>query len=230
VLLATRRPGFEPCASLAVPLGLVAVSPVLCGHAGDGIFAPVEIVHVVAVSAWLGGPVALLVALRATRAEAAAGAAVLPFRAPVRVAALATGAGQTLARLPAVSALGDTAYGRLILVKLTLFTALLVFGARNRCVLQPRLVSGGAAPCSAARSDGSSGSRSPRSRRPACSREPRRRAEPDVGSRTRNALATCRRRARNPGAPPWRPCFDRCAGRLTGPPIRRAWMASGGDP
>jgi len=55
--------------ALAVPLGALALLPALSGHAGTEqpawLWLPGNIVHVVAASAWIGGLVALVVALRA---------------------------------------------------------------------------------------------------------------------------------------------------------------------
>jgi copper transport protein len=139
--------------ALAVPLGALALLPALSGHAGTEqpawLWLPGNIVHVVAASAWFGGLVALVVALRAatgalepadrTRLLAAVVGRFSALAGIAVAALLATGVLQGLLAVGAVHELWDTAYGRAVLVKLAAFAGLVALGAVNRQRLLPRL-------------------------------------------------------------------------------------------
>jgi copper transport protein len=154
----TLRPATVGAAGMAMPAGRSAAAlrlgplfalaflPALSGHAGTEaptwVMLPANVVHVVCISAWLGGIVAMLVALRAgtgaleppDRSRLLA-AAVGRFSAAAGVAfalILASGIAQSLVALDAWSQLLHTAYGRAVLVKLVLFTTLVGLGAVNR--------------------------------------------------------------------------------------------------
>ncbi|MFD9000687.1 copper resistance CopC/CopD family protein [Streptomyces sp. NPDC059582] len=111
----------------------LAASWAMAEHASTGlqpgIAMPVDIVHLLAVAAWLGGLVTLLVALYRTPADTPVGAAAVRRFSTVAfgsvVALVLTGVYQSWRQLGAWSAFTDTTYGQLLLVKIGL-VALLV--------------------------------------------------------------------------------------------------------
>jgi copper transport protein len=155
-----------------VGLGIVgcalALTPALGGHARTqspaALLVPADVVHVVGMSAWLGGLAFLLFAVPAatrslepadrTRMLAAALARFSPL-ALVSVAALAgTGVLQALIEVRTLDALTGTAFGRAVLIKAVLLAILIGLGAVNRQRVVPalrRLAAGGAAPGDAGR-------------------------------------------------------------------------------
>ncbi|MEI6447506.1 MAG: CopD family protein [Actinomycetes bacterium] len=137
---------------VAPPLAFLAAVPALSGHATThsptGVLAAANIVHVVAVSAWTGGVVAMLVcALPASRAVGRSGGRLalssLERFSSVALGAVAvvvlTGILQSLLVLDSVSMLVDSAYGRALLAKIALLAGLLVLGAVHRLVVLPRM-------------------------------------------------------------------------------------------
>jgi len=147
---APRRRG--PRWLLALPLGYLIVAPALSGHASatdQWLLVPSDIVHVAAMSAWVGGLAMLVFALpRATRElEPADRTAVLAqcvtrfsTVAVVAVAALvATGVVQSAVQLDAFRDLWESAFGRAVLVKSALLLVLLGLGAYNRQRTRPQL-------------------------------------------------------------------------------------------
>ena len=146
----------------------LALTPALAGHAHTqspvAVLVPADVIHVVAMSAWLGGLVYLLFAVpAATRTLDPAGrtrllAATLQRFSPlalVSVLALAaTGTIQALVEVRHLDALTSTAFGRAVLIKIVLLTILIGLGAVNRRRVVPtlrRLAAGGAAPGDAGR-------------------------------------------------------------------------------
>ncbi len=131
------EPGVYAAALLLLP------GPSIAGHALDRGRSPLEVVddiiHVAAASVWLGGLLALGLALRRPGDHA------LLLRrfsnvAVVSVLVLAvTGVVRALAELHSVSQLWTTGYGRLLVVKTALLAALVVLGWANRYRLVPRL-------------------------------------------------------------------------------------------
>jgi copper transport protein len=135
-----------------VALALVPL-PTLAGHALDANqpwwSGLADAVHLLGASVWVGGLLALAVALpRAARGlepvargRVLAGAAArFSTVALASVVALgATGLARALRELSAVSQLWDTSYGRTLLVKTGLLACLVLLGARNRYRLVPRL-------------------------------------------------------------------------------------------
>jgi copper transport protein len=117
--------------------------PSIAGHAVDPGRSSIEvvddIVHVAAASVWLGGLLALGLALRK------AGDHALLLRrfsniAVVSVVVLGvTGVVRALAELASVSQLWTTGYGQVLIVKTVLLAALVVIGWMNRYRLLPRL-------------------------------------------------------------------------------------------
>jgi copper transport protein len=115
--------------------------PSIAGHALDRGRSPVEVVadvvHVAAASIWLGGLVALGLALRrGERRE------LLRRFSNVAVASVAvlgiSGVVRALSELRSVSQLWTTGYGRALVVKTVLLAALVVIGWMNRYRLLPR--------------------------------------------------------------------------------------------
>ncbi len=125
------------------------------GHAvgasgGEGLIHPaVDALHLVAAAAWVGTLLPLALLLRAAEHAAAsvdmARTATLRFSTLgiVCVAALIlTGAVNTLYLAGSVTALTETDYGRLLLVKVGLFLGMVLIATINRVWLTPRLVHG----------------------------------------------------------------------------------------
>jgi copper transport protein len=137
--IAPVYPALEP-APFVVAL-LLLPGPSIAGHALDRGRSPIEVVadvvHVAAASVWLGGLVALGLALRR------GGSADLLRRfsniAVVSVAVLgAAGVVRALSELNSFSQLWTTGYGRALLVKTGLLAVLVAIGWVNRYRLVPR--------------------------------------------------------------------------------------------
>jgi copper transport protein len=143
----------RPLMLLALPLLATVALPALAGHASIQrpvwLFLPANLLHVSAMSLWLGGLVALVIALPAATRELAGGdrvravSAVLdrfsPFALAAVIVLLATGTIQALIEINAFSQLLHTAFGRAVLIKIVLLLALIGFGALNRQRTLPRL-------------------------------------------------------------------------------------------
>ncbi len=143
-LLAAVAPVYPRLEPLAFAAALVLLpAPSLAGHALDRGRSWIEVVadllHVGAASLWLGGLVALALALRA-RGDRAAILRRFSNLALVSVLVLAaTGVVRALSELDSVSQLWSTGYGRVLLVKTGLLTVLVAIGWVNRYRLVPRL-------------------------------------------------------------------------------------------
>ena len=150
---ALAPPGAALLALLALPAAVLLAVPAFAGHASTqsprGLLVALDVVHVTAMAAWLGGLGALLVLLPAATRRLAGGertqllAAVLlrfsPLALACVVALVITGTVQGLLHLDGLQHLVDDAYGRLLLAKLALLTLLVGLGAVNRRRLLPRL-------------------------------------------------------------------------------------------
>lgn len=132
-------------------VGLLAYA----GHAAAGIGTEGvvhllgDIVHLLATAAWAGALVPLALLLHAARHGGEAGAAAVACVAVRRfstigvlsvVAVVASGIVNSYMLAGSVAALTDTDYGRLLLVKIALFLAMVSVAADNRLRLTPRLV------------------------------------------------------------------------------------------
>lgn len=143
-LLAAVAPVYPRLEPLAFAAALVLLpAPSLAGHALDRGRSWIEVVadllHVGAASLWLGGLVALALALKA-RADRAGVLRRFSNLALVSVLVLAaTGVVRALSELDSVSQLWSTGYGRVLLVKTGLLTGLVAIGWVNRYRLIPRL-------------------------------------------------------------------------------------------
>jgi len=133
-------------ALLAIPAAFVAISPALSGHATTqhpvAALLPLDVVHVLAMSAWVGGLWTLLFVLPEatrrlegpdrTRLLAASLSRFSPLALGCVVALAAAGVTMALIEMGGISPLLHTAFGRAVLIKIVLLLALIVLGAVNR--------------------------------------------------------------------------------------------------
>jgi copper transport protein len=141
-------------AAFAPPAVFLLLVPALGGHASvqspTWLLLPANVVHVAAMSVWVGGLATLLLALRAaTRALPARGersrllAAVLTRFSPIALAAVialvASGVVQGIVEVRTVAHLFDTPFGRAVAVKVVLLLALIALGGVQRRRVLPRL-------------------------------------------------------------------------------------------
>jgi copper transport protein len=137
-----------------LPAAFLALTPALAGHATTqhpvALLAPLDVVHVLAMSAWVGGLVALLVAVPAATRAIADPAARTPLLAATlsrfSVVALtcvalliATGVAQSIVHLRSFGDLLHTAFGRAVLIKIIILVLLVGLGAINRQRSVPRI-------------------------------------------------------------------------------------------
>jgi copper transport protein len=135
------------------PLLVLALVPALSGHAGTespaALWIALNLLHVLAISAWVGGLAVLVLAVRsATAVVDPAGRTALLAATAGRFSTLAgamvavvllTGIVQALAAIDDPSQLIQTAYGRAVLIKVVLFLGLVGLGAINRTRSLPGL-------------------------------------------------------------------------------------------
>jgi copper transport protein len=138
---------------IAAPLAFLAASPALAGHARtqspELLLFPANVVHVSAMSLWIGGLALLVLAVPAAtgRLEAPQKSQLLaanllrfsPLALGAVIALAATGVTQSIVYLGAIDDLIDTAFGRAVLIKATLLSVLVGLGALNRRRLLPGL-------------------------------------------------------------------------------------------
>lgn len=156
-------PGGSRLVALAVPLGLLATLPALGGHASVqspvAVLLPANVLHVLAMAAWLGGVAVLVLALRpaTTRLELgdrtrllAAVVSRFSMLAGVAIAVLlASGLVQSVIEIRTLPNLVDSAFGRAVLIKFVLFLGLVALGWVNRYRVLPglrRAAAGGESP------------------------------------------------------------------------------------
>lgn len=150
---APARPARAQAWLLAGVVVALAFTAAVAGHSGTysprGLLVAVDTVHVLAMSAWLGGLVIVLVALpigvravaRPERAPLVA-AVVRRFSRLAMIAVallLLSGIVQSIVLVNALDAFVETAYGRLVLAKIGLFLLLITLGAYNQRRLLPQL-------------------------------------------------------------------------------------------
>jgi copper transport protein len=147
---APSRAGFVVFGALAI--GLALTGP-MAGHTGDhaptGLLICTDTLHVLCMSAWLGGLVMLLfaLALTARRLSGRDGTRLMAvvvgrFSMLARFAVLIlllTGVTQSVALVGSFGALLDTEYGLLVLAKVVLLALLIALGAFNQRWALPRL-------------------------------------------------------------------------------------------
>ncbi|MFF9108041.1 copper resistance protein CopC [Streptomyces sp. NPDC014805] len=118
----------------------LAASWAMAEHASVGLQAglamPVDVIHLLAVAAWLGGLAALLVALYFAPAETPVETAAVRRFSTVAfgsvLALVATGVYQSWRQLGSWSAFTDTGYGQLLLVKIGLVVVLVALASISR--------------------------------------------------------------------------------------------------
>ncbi len=146
-------PGSGRLAALAVPLAMLAALPALGGHASVQspviVLLPANVLHVVAMAAWLGGIAVLVLAVRAAAARLepidrtrllAAVVARFSTLAGIAIAVLlASGIVQSVVEVRTVPNLVDTAFGRAVVIKIVLFLGIVALGWVNRSRLLPAL-------------------------------------------------------------------------------------------
>ncbi len=137
----------------AIPAAFVAIAPALGGHASVqqplALLFPLDVAHVLAMSAWIGGLMLLLFALPAatrrlqapdrTRLLAASLIRFSPIALGCVVMLLVTGTIQAIEHIAAWSQLLHTGFGRAVLVKGGLVLVLVAVGAVNRRRVIPQL-------------------------------------------------------------------------------------------
>jgi copper transport protein len=141
-----RRPAPLRVAALFAPLAFIALEPALSGHPSTqspvALLFPANVLHVVAMSVWVGGLASLVLILPAATRELEPPersrllATTLARFSPLALACVAlillTGVGQAYAYVRDLDNLLDTAYGRAVLIKLVLLVgALIPLGAYN---------------------------------------------------------------------------------------------------
>jgi copper transport protein len=151
--LAAPRFGRVELVAMGSLAAFLALSPSLAGHAStqspSGLLIPMDVLHVLAMSIWVGGLVTLLTVVpAATRAleppeRTHLLAAILLRFSPLALAMvctiLATGLVQAYVHVRSVDHLVNTGYGRAVLAKMLLLGALIALGAFNRQRSVPRL-------------------------------------------------------------------------------------------
>jgi copper transport protein len=154
--------------AIGTAAALLVATPALTGHAAAqspvAALLPLDVVHVAAMCAWLGGlaSIAVLVPVAGRRLAPAERAqllaAALTRFSPVALGSVlalaATGVAQAWLHLHRLDALTSTAYGRAVVIKVALLVILIGLGALNRQRTLPRLravATGGQAPGRAAR-------------------------------------------------------------------------------
>jgi copper transport protein len=129
-----------------VPIGFLVISPALAGHASTQDPVPLmfgaDVVHVSAMTAWLGGLVALLAAVpaatrlldppRRTELLVAALKRFSPIALASVIALAASGTVQAVIEVDSFKNLVDTGFGRAVVAKASLLVALTGLGYRNR--------------------------------------------------------------------------------------------------
>jgi copper transport protein len=142
--------------AVGVLAAALAVTPALSGHAARGpdgaVGAVVGVVHFSAAAVWFGGLV-LLGTCVLPRAEVGQLQAVPRFSSAAftaMVVIVVTGMVQGWRQVGSLQALGETAYGRLLVAKVAVFLLLIAVAARSRVLvrrkLMARAVVGAAAP------------------------------------------------------------------------------------
>jgi len=145
----TARAAFYAVGAIVASTYLGALA--WAGHAAagqggeDGVEIYADVVHLLAAGAWLGGLPALVAALDTNRGDEIAARAAGRFSAiglAAVTALVASGLVNAWYQVGDGPALLGTPYGRLLLVKLMLFAAMIAVAVVNRGTLAPRVVAG----------------------------------------------------------------------------------------
>ncbi len=153
VALASRGRRRAATALAVAPALLIALAPALAGHASAqppvALLFSLDVAHVLAMSAWIGGLVLLLFALPAatrrldrpdrTRLLAAALLRFSPLALGCVALLVITGTLQAIEHVGSWDALIDSGFGRAVVVKAVLLVVLAGLGAVNRRRAIPRL-------------------------------------------------------------------------------------------
>jgi len=141
--------------AVGVLAAALTVTPALSGHAAagpDGVGALVGVIHFSAAAVWFGGLV-LLGTCVLPSAEVGGLRAVPRFSSvafTAMVVIVVTGMVQSWRQVGSLQALGETAYGRLLVAKVAVFLLLIAVAARSRVLVRRRLTAralvGAAAP------------------------------------------------------------------------------------
>jgi copper transport protein len=153
--------------AVGVLAAALVVTPALSGHAAGGsdaaVGAVVGVVHFSAAAVWFGG-VVLLGTCVLPRPDVSLLQAVHRFSSvafTAMVVIVVTGMVQSWRQVGSLQALGQTAYGRLLLAKMAAFLLLIAVAARSRMLVRRRLTAralvGAAAPHRQARDAAGSG-------------------------------------------------------------------------
>jgi putative copper resistance protein D len=142
-LAIARWAGFAAALALAASLAWTGHAGSTAGQTGN-LHLAADALHLIAAAAWIGGLAPLILFLRAARRGKAISLSDVVGRFSIMglvcVAALMlTGIINTAILVGSVHALVVTGYGRLLLLKLVLFTLMLMLALINRLVLTPRL-------------------------------------------------------------------------------------------
>ncbi|HEY5194858.1 MAG TPA: CopD family protein [Solirubrobacteraceae bacterium] len=138
---------------VGVGAAFLAMTPALSGHASvqspTGVFFPIDVIHVLCASVWVGGIACLLLALPAatrqleapqrSRLLAATLARFSPLALACVIAIAATGVVQAYIDVRSFEGLFHTTYGALVIVKVVLLSALIGLGWVNRERVLPAL-------------------------------------------------------------------------------------------
>ncbi|GAA0604416.1 hypothetical protein GCM10009547_02710 [Sporichthya brevicatena] len=148
-----RVGGPGPVAATLIGGGALALTWSLATHSAEGsgrfVTLPVDLVHMMAMSAWLGGMPALLVLLLKVKDSAALTKAVPMFSRTATicvVALVATGVIQAWRQVGSADALTSTTYGDWLMVKVGLVLGIVALGGFARWWATPRLVAAHAVP------------------------------------------------------------------------------------
>jgi copper transport protein len=149
----TRVTGTAPVVGTLVVGGVLALTWSLATHSADGggklLNLPVDLVHMMAMAAWLGGMPALLILLLKVKDADALAKAVPMFSRTATVcviALVATGFIQAWRQVRSVDALTSTSYGDWLMIKVALVVGIVALGGFARWWATPRLVAAQAIP------------------------------------------------------------------------------------
>jgi copper transport protein len=133
--------------------GALALTWTLATHSADGggrmFMLPIDLVHLLAMSAWLGGMPALLVLLLQVRDADALARAVPMFSRTATicvVALVATGVIQAWRQVGSTAALTSTSYGDWLMIKVGLVVGIVAIGGFSRWWATPHLAAAQLAP------------------------------------------------------------------------------------
>lgn len=147
-----RVSGTLPVAGTFAVGGALALTWSLATHSAGGarlVNLPVDLVHMLAMSAWLGGMPALLVLLLKVRDAGALAKAVPMFSRTATIcviALVATGVIQAWRQVGSADALTSTSYGDWLMIKVALVVGIVALGGFARWWATPRLVAAQAIP------------------------------------------------------------------------------------